>query len=291
LLVKCEQCGNEFEKSQAEVNRTTHHYCSRLCSRTARSNLVIVKCEQCGIEFKKTHSHYKNDKHHFCSNKCKFENRNKKVKLICETCGKTHYKAKNQVDRSEHHFCSHACSLKYQDKKVEKVCPACGAKFYVPPSMEHKRIFCSKDCKFEDLKTRETGKRKYITCDNCGKNFLRYNYRLTSNQYNFCSYECMGEFKRNDDYDEDYYDSKEWKELRLIALLRDKQKCCECGIENVHLVVHHITPRTKGGKDELNNLKTLCNTCHIKTHLKDLQDSSENIKIQNFYKKVLKSST
>lgn len=288
MLVKCKQCNKEFEKSQAEINRTTNHYCSRVCSRLGISSFVIIKCEQCGIEFKKTSANFKNTNRHFCSNECKFKDHNKQIEVECDVCGKKHFKKQDELKRNKHHYCSKECLHASQNNKVSKICPNCKSAFLVSPSMKDVRIFCSDKCKFDDWKIRDTPNRKRITCDNCGIELIRYNHRLVMNKYNYCSYECMGEHRRNDDYFEDYYDSHNWKELRLLALLRDNQKCCECGDEKSKLIIHHKIARRKGGKDEINNLITLCNTCHIKQHLKDLQIGAENVKLQNFYKKSLK---
>jgi hypothetical protein len=290
MLVKCEYCGIEFEKSQAEINRTKNHYCSKQCFKNANFNSVTVICEQCGKEFLKTKANYERDNHHFCSNTCKFKYKNKQIEVECEVCGKIHCKKQDEYMKTQHHYCSKKCMYEGQKKRVKKICEYCGKTFEVPKSSENKRVYCSIECKSEATKQMETDSRKYIKCDNCGIEFMRYNYRADNNKYNFCSYECMGEFRRNDEYSEDYYDSKEWKELRLLALLRDKQKCCECGTNDAKLIVHHKVPRRKGGKDEISNLITLCNTCHIKTHLKDLQEGSEEVKLRNYYKKMLKRS-
>lgn len=54
--------------------------------------------------------------------------------------------------------------------------------------------------------------------------------------------------------------------LRLATLLRDKCKCKMCNKSGVKLEAHHIVFRSDGGKDTLNNLITLCHSCHSKVH-------------------------
>lgn len=69
-----------------------------------------------------------------------------------------------------------------------------------------------------------------------------------------------------------YYSTDEWFELRQKALVRDNLTCKECGfvgklnngVYGNPLVAHHILPRSKGGKDELSNLETMCRKCHGK---------------------------
>lgn len=55
------------------------------------------------------------------------------------------------------------------------------------------------------------------------------------------------------------------KGIRHEVLKRDDFRCVECGATNKQspLQVDHIIPLSKGGTDELDNLRTLCNTCNI----------------------------
>jgi 5-methylcytosine-specific restriction endonuclease McrA len=63
-----------------------------------------------------------------------------------------------------------------------------------------------------------------------------------------------------------YYSSKAWKQLSQLVLKRDGYKCQRCG-SSENLVVHHIQPRSDGGPDFENNLKTVCKSCHVKEHI------------------------
>jgi 5-methylcytosine-specific restriction endonuclease McrA len=54
--------------------------------------------------------------------------------------------------------------------------------------------------------------------------------------------------------------------LRYEVLKRDGGRCVLCGNskkEGVKLHVDHILPRSKGGKDTLDNLQTLCQPCNL----------------------------
>jgi 5-methylcytosine-specific restriction endonuclease McrA len=55
-------------------------------------------------------------------------------------------------------------------------------------------------------------------------------------------------------------------QLRLRILRRDNYACQSCHRPNVTLQVDHIIPRSKGGLDSLQNLRTLCETCHTIHH-------------------------
>lgn len=57
-----------------------------------------------------------------------------------------------------------------------------------------------------------------------------------------------------------------WKVVRLLALDRDNWRCTKCGKAG-QLEVHHILALKDGGKSELENVKSLCRTCHIGIHL------------------------
>jgi hypothetical protein len=54
--------------------------------------------------------------------------------------------------------------------------------------------------------------------------------------------------------------------LRIATLMRDRYQCTYCDKKNTRLEVHHIVPRHQGGKDTIQNLTTLCQSCHEKLH-------------------------
>jgi 5-methylcytosine-specific restriction enzyme A len=53
--------------------------------------------------------------------------------------------------------------------------------------------------------------------------------------------------------------------LRHEVFKRDSYKCVECGKTNKETTLHadHILPVAQGGKDELENLQTLCQACNL----------------------------
>lgn len=55
-----------------------------------------------------------------------------------------------------------------------------------------------------------------------------------------------------------YYNSRDWKQLRQAALLRDLYRCAVPGCRNTAKVVDHIVSRRDGGPDVLANLRCLC---------------------------------
>lgn len=70
-----------------------------------------------------------------------------------------------------------------------------------------------------------------------------------------------------------FYNTPEWKKIRLIALERDNylcQKCLEIGDITPANVVHHIIPIDENNLDllglDLNNLISWCRNCHERHH-------------------------
>lgn len=51
------------------------------------------------------------------------------------------------------------------------------------------------------------------------------------------------------------------RKLRNAALKRDNHQCVKCG-NTQNLEVDHIHNTAQGGTHTLNNLQTLCHTCH-----------------------------
>jgi Holliday junction resolvase RuvA-like protein/HNH endonuclease len=58
---------------------------------------------------------------------------------------------------------------------------------------------------------------------------------------------------------------------RRAVLHRDRHCCCVPGCKNTHFVdVHHLQPRSEGGKNTLDNLITLCTAHHRASHRGEL---------------------
>jgi ATP-dependent DNA helicase RecQ len=64
--------------------------------------------------------------------------------------------------------------------------------------------------------------------------------------------------------------SLDWIKIRDGVLFRDNYQCVECGIKcgAGTADVHHLLPRSAGGRDEPSNLVTLCDGCHAAHHPK-----------------------
>lgn len=63
----------------------------------------------------------------------------------------------------------------------------------------------------------------------------------------------------------EYLQSPEWKIKRQVALERDGHRCKLC-VGTMDLQVHHASYKRIGTPQEVNDLVTLCGTCHAKFH-------------------------
>lgn len=68
---------------------------------------------------------------------------------------------------------------------------------------------------------------------------------------------------RKKKYD-DYLGSRQWEELRRMALERSDYKCDFCG--DPYKAVHHISYPKKYKNDHIDNLLVVCGKCHAKLH-------------------------
>ena len=68
----------------------------------------------------------------------------------------------------------------------------------------------------------------------------------------------------------DYMHSEEWRKKRLKVLKRDGFRCQMCGTAK-NLRVHHINYEHLGTDAELDDLITLCDTCHTQIHAQDIK--------------------
>ena len=53
-----------------------------------------------------------------------------------------------------------------------------------------------------------------------------------------------------------------WQKLRLAVFDRDKYTCVYCGATDEYLECDHVVPRSRGGKDTIENLVTACVGCN-----------------------------
>lgn len=175
------------------------------------------------------------------------------------------------------------------DKTIVKICAQCGQEFKAD---RHSVMLCSLDCRH--ARNAETGqlqraakaageasKRRakpkpttcpvgYTTCKECGANFLHDGRVLRS----FCCIECrrIAEYRKAD---------RPWRGKAPRIHERDGYVCWLCGTPTAKAwsrdnplspTIDHVKPRSKGGTDDDDNLRTahwICNS--IRTDQEELQ--------------------
>lgn len=71
-----------------------------------------------------------------------------------------------------------------------------------------------------------------------------------------------------EDYRE-YLESSHWDNIRLARLKKDGYQCQICG-SGKNLCVHHLT-YDRIGREQMDDLITLCQECHEKVHAIDIE--------------------
>ena len=81
-----------------------------------------------------------------------------------------------------------------------------------------------------------------------------------------------------------FYKSKQWQDVRAMALARDNHLCAKCGApaEEVHHIIHLTEENIHDPmvSMNLNNLQSLCKDCHFKEHLEDKANGMREIKYE-----------
>ena len=230
----CLNCSRQF----IHAARNPHQkFCSEICRRSYSYVLETRKCAECGNSFPVGSSH-KNQK--YCSTTCRDNARSTKVHMPCSWCGAELLRYHYRAERFENAYCSKSCEKK------------------------HKRQISKYQVDVENL-----------TCETCGAPLTRCPSHVYS--HNFCSEQCRTIWQRTSGYmDRENsptwlgghvdYRGPNWPTQRERALERDNYTCRNCGSTD-SLQVHHDIPyqtfRSYLAANHLDNLRTLCNTCHI----------------------------
>ncbi len=163
-----------------------------------------------------------------------------------------------------------------------KSCIVCNKDFKVRNSLVRERKYCSHRCYWDSLKGKPFCDRKqapmYKNCAVCGKVFEKP-YRFNIGRWakaRFCSLQCSGKYhsgekapawKGGKTREQRFArQTHEYKVFRASVLRRDRRMCRECGSTG-HLEIHHIKGFTRNPelRFDLNNVITLCVSCHAKT--------------------------
>lgn len=115
--VACEWCGKLTYKTQYQLNKHKHHYCSNECQSKKKHEETYEdrECEICGTLMHVS----KKSTQRFCSTECQRIWQTKQVGVLnkkymrkqirCDYCGKEFYVKKYKIHTNQFHFCSKDC--------------------------------------------------------------------------------------------------------------------------------------------------------------------------------------
>jgi 5-methylcytosine-specific restriction endonuclease McrA len=264
----CDFCDESFKRYEYRTNSNKNIFCSTECKDSFESSDGLdTTCSECGDKIHVPPSHIDEvdgyeQNNYFCNKECE-----------------SSFKSREWV--GEDH-------PSWDGGRKQLYCNECGERYFIKKSKTDKSKFCSKDCRRKSWKV---DKEEY-NCVNCGDIVKKKPYSVKG-ENTTCSKKCKKEFMSSIRKGEqnpcweggrfEYY-GPNWAEQREKALARDSHQCQECGMEltehiekfDQELHVHHKVPRRQIiDEDEptfeqfelansLDNLVTLCNSCHGK---------------------------
>lgn len=193
----------------------------------------------------------------FCSRECWKTSLFRQVTRKCERCDKEFsvYRA-----RSHARFCSRECHA----KKIEKPCPICGAIISVKQSAGPKRVTCSRRCNMllraAENRAPRQGKPPSPEAKAKISEGLRKYYKWSPGRH--WNFQGGPNGSRRGG----------WLKQRDLTRARDSDTCQACQVTaqqyGKHIPVHHIKPYRQFEDHEqandLSNLISLCQSCHMK---------------------------
>lgn len=213
------------------------------------------------------------------------------VSKVCPVCGSTFDCKPTEAQRRI--CCSKECDAKSRSNNPGQVwsefeCEYCRKTYRIRTYRAvYQHHFCSRHCHSMWNKSRYEEFNPAHICEICGSQFRRARFfGLVRGNVRFCSRKCLDKFnsinkqrEKNVNWtgggDRDY--GPNWLEQRRKTRERDGNVCQLCGkhMQKWKLDIHHITPFRVFGfvtganenylaANDLNNLVTLCRSCHLK---------------------------
>lgn len=112
MIVTCNYCQTNFEKSESEVKRNSfnNHYCSRDCFLKKKTKKKPVRCYVCNIEYIPINRQSKLSVRNYCP-QCR-----ETVTLICPVCNNSFRQHKARIRIRKNLCCSVKCKAILQRK-------------------------------------------------------------------------------------------------------------------------------------------------------------------------------
>jgi len=196
--------------------------------------------------------------------------------FACPTCDGT-FDSLN--GRNVHHYQKHGESLAWETY----TCYTCDEEFERRKCevKDVEKPVCSFECRKKVISEAHTGERNHkykdsiVNCSECGAEIEVQPVKLETQEHYYCDQSCYGEWLSKHNYGEAHhqhkpdkknkrlYGTKKWKVVAAKVIERDGSECQYCFAED-DLLVHHIHPVNDGGaKYDMDNLVTLCRSCHM----------------------------
>lgn len=186
------------------------------------------------------------------------------IKRICKNCGKEFDFRATLLNRKDHtgEFCSAKCFHEY--RRIKIICQKCGKEFEVING-HRKRKYCSKEC------AGNAKNRIQKICVICGKGYETIPRQEKKYGSKCCSFECLIKYNAKINTvpaikAKNRTGCKEWRDTRQKVLERDKNICQVCR-NGENLIVHHIESWEETKNNNLENLITMCRSCHSRLHM------------------------
>lgn len=267
--IKCVICDERF------VTNTIFKTCSDECLKyyksfkTKKSTKIYIKnCDTCGKLFT-GHS----PQSRFCRNNiCSHVGKVSKIHIKnCEVCGELFTSRQPHGKSCKKNGCMKKAPYIGKSSKIYiKNCEVCGELFI---SRQPNILSCSDDCEISRIKIRyQQYRQKYKNNKNeKNKNTISECERRVINKVE----ELIEKATDTRNWSEiDYFNIGGFNDkLKDMVKDRDDYRCQICGFESF-LEVHHIVPRKFGGSHSLENLITLCTSCHRAVETKDVKHAT-----------------
>jgi len=234
-------------------------------------DFVNRDCPVCGATYQADKRRLKHGRQTTCSRKCSYDLRalglaKTKIRHSCPVCLSEFERLPCQNKSSQAIYCSQDCAYKgralgftkrtvtkpydivhSQEKPVFVDCQQCGKTIRTIPSKKDRTRFCSTNCQSKHLQDAMKGSANPSWVD--GRSYEKRCYR-----------------------------GSEWERIRAAAYKRDNYTCQSCGVHcigrkemsksNAHRLIqcHHIVFWKDSQDNSLENLVTLCASCHAKVH-------------------------
>jgi len=223
-ILVCENCGEKFKRFPSQLNSYKHNYCKK-CFPTMKKIKILIKCDRCKKDLQKSPNDIIEGAPNYCK-RCKSLNKEEKITLVCNQCKNSFERYKRDVVEKDFYYCSKECYAESKFKRKTVICKNCNNVFEV--ILSSKQIFCCDDCKKLYRKTNK--KICVVKCEYCGKDIQTTPSKSKTRK--FCSLDC--EIKQRVKTNKPKLEKVCLECKKIFSSYRKNQKYCsnECATKN-----------------------------------------------------------